>query len=125
MPEEGSYNKFKDFKKLSRTAAKDTEQDISLTKIYCITISMQKSVQFINSLLRYSRLRISLRLCMCTFFIMPTQKSLKHYSAFLNLYQDAKKSVYCICSFLKCSQFQRPKIKLNTPIFSYAYPEIF
>ena len=34
---------------------KDIEDDVDLTKNYCVTISIQKSAQFINSFLRYNR----------------------------------------------------------------------
>ena len=57
----------------------DTEE-VGLTKNYCVTVSMQKTVQYMNSFLQYSRFY-----GLTNLKVMPTE-SLKQLLAFLNLH---------------------------------------
>ena len=57
-------------------------------------------------------------------FDKPTEKSLKQFLAFLNLFQNAKSlSVYSVNSFLRYSQFESYVTGVGMPIFDHAQPK--
>ena len=81
---------------------KDIEEDVLLTKNYCITVSLQN----ISSIHIHSTdFWVLWTKWLCPFLTTPTQKLVKQLLAFLNLHQHAKKSVHSIDLFLSYGQF--------------------
>ena len=79
---------------------KDKEWDISLTRNYCIMVSMH-----IISSIHIFTLKIPQILGSHPFMTRPTQKLLNQLLAFMNLYQHAKNQSIQSVHFLRYTQF--------------------
>ena len=97
------------------------EQDISLTKNYCITINI-KIISSIHIFVFKIQVLGSHELKATAIFDKAHAKMIESSFSLPAFVLACKKISYFICSVLRYSQFQGPKTRLTTPIFDHAHP---
>ena len=99
------------------------EQDISLTKNCCTTVSIHEISSIHKFAFKIQHILGSDELKAMAILDHAHPKIIESTFSFSEFITACKKSVCSMCSFLRYSQFKSPVTRLVTPIFDHTHPK--